>query len=427
MRILVHSIFYRPELTGVAKYTAEMCEWLAARGHQVEVVCPPPYYPQWRVAAPYRQWRYQRENLDGVQITRCPLWLPSKPGGLKRILYSFSFMVSSWFPIAARIFRRPDVIFVIEPSFLNAIPCLLLARLTGVIAWLHIQDFEIDIALDLSQLRQPWLRSLLLRFESWIMRRFDVVSTISRPMAAKARQKGVSEKQLVFFPDWVDTNVIFPMNSPGRFRRELSIPDDRAVALFSGTLGAKQGIETIVAAAKRLHESGDARDRRIAFVICGEGPAAASLRSQAVELPNIRFIPLQPAERLNELLNSADIHLLPQVPEVADSVLPSKLLGMLASGRPIVATVGARSEVARLVGKSGMLVPPGDSDALCDAVRMLSADQELRSRMGEEGRRIAVSSLHSETTLLDFESELAARVSRRARGFRLRTVRTPIT
>jgi colanic acid biosynthesis glycosyl transferase WcaI len=416
MRILVHSIFYRPELTGVAKYTAEMCEWLAARGHEVEVVCPPPYYPQWKVAAPYRQWRYQRETLGGVRITRCPLWLPRTPGGLKRILYSISFMLSSWFVIGARVFRRPDVVFVLEPSFLNAIPCLLLARLTGAVAWLHIQDFEMDIAFDLGLLRRPWLRLKLRGFESWIMRRFDVVSTISRPMAAKARAKGVSERHLVFFPDWVDTNVIFPENSQGWLRAALDIADDQAVALFSGTLGAKQGIETIIAAAKRLHESGDARDRQIAFVICGEGAAAPRLRSQAAELPNVRFIPLQPADRLNELLSTADIHLLPQVPEVADSVLPSKVLGMLASGRPIIATAGARSEIARLIGKSGLLVPPGDSAALSDAIQELAGDSARRSRMGAEARRIAVASLHSEVILRDFEAELTARV---ARGFRL--------
>jgi colanic acid biosynthesis glycosyl transferase WcaI len=422
MRILVHSIFYRPELTGVAKYTAEMCEWLAARGHEVEVVCPPPYYPQWSVAAPYRQWRYQRETLDGVRITRCPLWLPKTAGGLKRILYSISFMLSSWFAIAARIFRRPDAVFVLEPSFLNVIPCLLLARLTGAVAWLHIQDFEIDLAFDLGQLRKPWLRYALLRFESWTMRRFDVVSTISRPMAVKTRAKGVSENQFVFFPDWVDTNVIFPMTRPGSLRGELGIADDQVVALFSGTLGAKQGIETIIAAAKRLQES---TDSQIVFVVCGEGPAASRLRAQAAELPNMRFIPLQPADRLNELLNSADIHLLPQVPEVADSVLPSKVLGMLASGRPIVATVGAQSEIARLIEKSGLLVPPGDSAALSDAIRELAADVSQRSRMGAEARRIAAASLHSEVILRDFETELTARV---ARGFRLRpAVRIPTT
>lgn len=409
MRILVHSIFYRPELTGVAKYTAEMCEWLAARGHEVEVVCPPPYYPQWRVAVPYRQWRFQRETLDGVRITRCPLWLPSKPGGLKRILYSLSFMMSSWCAVLARVFRRPDVMFVLEPSFLNAIPCLLLARLTGAVAWLQIKDYEIDLAFDMGQLRQPWLRRVLLGFESWMMRRFDVVSTISRPMAEKARAKGVEASRFVFFPDWVDANVIFP-------KEEARAGRDRVVALFSGTLGAKQGIETIIAAAKLLSESREAGDRRIGFVICGEGASAARLRAAASDLPNVEFMPLQPADRLNELLNSADVHLLPQVAEVAESVLPSKVLGMLASGRPIIATVSERSEIARMVGSAGVFVPPGDFEGLADAIRRLAGDEGLRARMGAEARRIAVATLHSETILREFETELIARVSRRVRG-----------
>jgi colanic acid biosynthesis glycosyl transferase WcaI len=125
MRILVHTIFYRPELTGVAKYTAEMCEWLTARGHEVEVVCPPPYYPQWKVQPGYRQWRYERESLNGVRVTRCPIWLPARPGGIQRILYSLSFLISSLPIMLGKLFRKPDVVFVLEPSFLNAITSLL--------------------------------------------------------------------------------------------------------------------------------------------------------------------------------------------------------------------------------------------------------------------------------------------------------------
>jgi len=89
----------------------------------------------------------------------------------------------------------------------------------GSLAWLHIKDFEIDIAFDLGQLKRPWIRSALQRFESWMMRRFDVVSTISRPMESKALAKGVESHKLVFFPDWVDTSVIFPKSAPSPLRQ----------------------------------------------------------------------------------------------------------------------------------------------------------------------------------------------------------------
>ena len=181
MRILVHSIFYRPDLTGVAKYTAEMCEWLAARGHEVSVIAPPPYFPQWRVRAPYKSWKYVSEVLGGVRVWRSPLWVPKKPGGLRRVLYSLSFFFSS-LPLAlASAFRFPDVIVAIEPSLLSTVSAWITARLTGAALWLHIQDYEIDLAFDLGQLRTG--RRVARAFESWLMRRCDVVSSITAPHA----------------------------------------------------------------------------------------------------------------------------------------------------------------------------------------------------------------------------------------------------
>lgn len=407
MKILVHTIFYRPELVGVAKYTAEMCEWLAAHGHDVEVVCPPPYYPHWKVQPPYRQWRYQREIIEGVTIKRCPIWLPRRPGGLQRILYSLSFVASSLPVLAGELFGRADVVLVLEPSFLNAIPALFLAKLTGAMSWLQVKDFEIDIAFELGQLRAPWLRSMLLRFESWIMRRFDVVSTISRAMQDKVLAKGVTHDHFVYFPDWVDTDAVYPMSGASPLRAELGIHPDTVVALFSGTLGAKQGIETLISAARLLNDAG------ILILICGDGPAAPRLQSLADGLPNVRFIPLQPRERLNDLLNSADIHLLPQVPEVADAVLPSKLLGMLASGRPVLATVGPGSEVGRFVEDCGALSAPADSKGLADAIRKLAADPHERSRLGARARIHALNSFRNDVILGNFASVLTERLSRK--------------
>ena len=98
MRFVVYAINYRPELTGIGKFSGEMAEWLVAKGHEVRVVTAPPYYPQWRVLGHYRSWHYRRESLNGVKVWRCPLWVPSRPSGLKRILHLASFALSS-FPV----------------------------------------------------------------------------------------------------------------------------------------------------------------------------------------------------------------------------------------------------------------------------------------------------------------------------------------
>jgi colanic acid biosynthesis glycosyl transferase WcaI len=244
------------------------------------------------------------------------------------------------------------------------------------------------------------------------MRRFDVVSTISQSMGAKVLGKGVRRDQFVLFPDWVDTNVIFPANVAENFRVELEISESTVVVLFAGTLGAKQGIETLIAAARCLGKIGSV-SAEILILICGDGQAAPMLQTLASGLTNVRFLGLQPADRLNALLNVADIHVLPQVPEVADSVLPSKLLGMLASGRPVVATVGPESEIGRLVAKCGVIVRPGDATALAHAIHEMATDLEGRAQLGFEARKKAVQLFHHESILGEFELQLKRRIARR--------------
>ncbi len=394
MKILVHHIFYRPEPIGNGTYTGEMCEWLAKRGHSVRVVCPPPYYPFWKVQPPYTPWTYRSEVMSDVAVSRCPIWVPAKSRGVRRLLYVASFAISS-FPVMLReILRRPDVVMVIEPSFVNAISSLLFAKCSGALAWLHVQDFELDLAFDLQQFRSPLLRSLVRAVESWVMKRFDTVSTISGRMLQRVRQKGVLEQRSVLFPNWVDTSSIYPLPESN---------GNRIVALYSGTTGAKQGLDLLIDAA-RLIQNQD----HIEFVICGDG--TASLQQRAKDLPNVRFLPLQPLESLNELLSTADIHLLPQRPSAADLVMPSKLLGMVASGRPIVATAVEGTEVAKVVSKCGIVVPPDCPEALAGAILELAADPDRRRELGRRARDFALTTCEKDTIVAAFEREVLSRL-----------------
>jgi len=403
MRILVSTIFYRPELTGVAKYTTELCEFLAARGHDVHVVAPPPYYPSWRAQKPYRQWRYQGETLGGVRIHRCPIWVPRQPKGMARLLYGLSFTLSALPVMLRQALASPDLVLVIEPSFQNVVSAWVASRVAGAAAWLHIQDFEIDLAYDLAQLRRG--RGLVSSVESWLMKRFDVVSSITDGMVGKVRRKGVAEDSLYLLPNWVDPAAIHPLPSGSPMRGALGIPNESAVAMFAGSLGPKQGVEMIIDAAELL-----AADRSLEFVICGEGVAGASLRERARGLHNVRFLPLQPPDRLNDLLNLADLHLLPGQPSASGSVMPSKVTGMLASGRPVIAACPRDSELAELIAGCGVVVEPGNVRDFADAIRLLAGNSALSSRFGTWGRRRALDRFHQAQILSDFEAEVHRRI-----------------
>jgi colanic acid biosynthesis glycosyl transferase WcaI len=181
MRILVQSINYAPELTGIGKYTSEMCGWLAARGHEVRVITAPPYYPEWCIRKGYRGWSYRREVIDGVRVERCPIWVPANPSGAKRLLHLVSFALFSLPLMLRSIPWRPQVVIVIEPPLFCAPGAWLTARLSGGKAWLHVQDLEVDAAFSLGIL-PPLFKTFVTYFERAVVRRFDAISTISVAM-----------------------------------------------------------------------------------------------------------------------------------------------------------------------------------------------------------------------------------------------------
>ncbi len=401
VRILVHAIAFPPEPVGSGPFVGDICDWLAEKGHQVNVVCPPPYYPQWKTQSPYRSWEYRIERNGRVSITRCPVYVPPTPSGLKRMLWAMSFAASSIPVLVRRMLDRPDVVLTLEPCLIPSAVALLAAKCCGAKAWLHIHDFEVDMAVQLGHFRGAWLSRMVRRLESRLLRQFDVVSTISGQMIGRLDDKSVVKRKQVLLPNWIDTSEVWPISPSGEFRKRLGIPNDLRVALYSGTLNPKQGLETVIECARHLQNRSD-----LLFVICGNGVSEANLRSAAAALRNVRFLPLQPRKYLNELLNLADIHLLPQRPGVADLVLPSKLLGMLACGGAIVATTVQETAVAEILADCGVVVPPDNQEAFTEAVVRLVDNPDLRERLGRTARLKAERLFDRAVVLTQFECEL---------------------
>jgi len=386
MKIMIHSINYLPELTGSGKFTGEMGSWLAARGHKVRVVTSPPYYPEWRVRPGYCKLWYSAEEIDGVRVIRCPLWVPRHQSGLRRALH-FACFAASALPVLLwhSLTWRPDLLCVVKPPAFALPGGLLAAALGGAQAWVHIQDFDLEAGFELGLVKGAFLRRFALAVENWLLRRFARATTISSRMLEKLHSKSVMPGRSALFPNWVDTELIRPLKGPTKFRGALGIPPEAVVVLYSGNMGEKQGLDTLAAAAHLLEG-----ERDIVFVLCGEGSARRRLEEAAKGASNIRFQRLQPLEKLNELLNLADIHVLPQRAAASDLVMPSKLGGMLASGRPVVAGAYPDTEIARAVEGAGVVVPPDDALAMATAVRALARAPEWRAALGHSARARAL-------------------------------------
>jgi colanic acid biosynthesis glycosyl transferase WcaI len=381
MRILFLGLNYAPEAIGISVYTTGLCERLAAMGHQVRVIAGKPYYPEWRVADGFGGgWRRTREA--GVDITRCPIYVPAAPSGAKRIVHHASFALSALAPMlaAARGFR-PDLVITVAPSLVAAPVAWAAAKLAGARSWLHIQDFEVEAAFATGLIDGDSAAARVARAaEGRIIRLFDHVSSISPEMTAKLADYGVAPSRISEFRNWAEIDAIRPLAGPSPYRAEWDIRTPH-VALYSGNIANKQGIEIVIDAARRLRGRGD-----LSFVICGQGPNRAQLEEAARGLDNVRFYALQPMERLGDLLGLATIHLLPQRGDAADLVLPSKLTNMLASGRPIVATAAPGTGLAREVEGCGLATPPEDGAAFAEAIETLLDDPVMHDAIGIAAR-----------------------------------------
>lgn len=377
MRLLIYGLNYAPELTGVGKYTGEMAEWLQGRGHQVRVVTAPPYYPAWKAGAGYRGWNYRRESMNGVDVFRCPLWVPGNPTGFNRLVHLFSFAVSSIPVMLRQILWRPDGIFVIEPTLFCAPCALVTARLANTKPWLHIQDFEVEAFFGLGFGSGGFVRKCVNAVEGWLMRRFHRVSSISRQMVARLSAFGIPEGRTLIVPNWVDTDRIRPGIRGRAFREEWGLGADRRIALYAGSMGNKQGLEMVLETAGALQND----DPDILFLLVGDGSAKEGLvqRARELGLRNILFKPPQSPEDFPALLTLANVHLVVQRKGVAEAFMPSKLTGILAAGGTAVITADEDTELGRLVKDNpgiAVLVPPENQRKFQEALRTeLSKDK----------------------------------------------------
>ena len=395
VKILLHGLNYAPEEIGIGPYTTGLAEHLAAAGHSVSVIAGRPYYPAWR-AWPGSSVGWTRRIENGVEVVRCPHFIPRNPSAWGRILHHVTFALSSLVPVLARARRRPDIVIAIVPSMIASMVALAGARLGNAKLWLHVQDLEADAALATGIAKRGSLLARAgLALQVFILSRADLVTTISPQMERRLAQGTGGRARLASLRNWANHLDAIAEANADDLRRDWNL-EGQFVALYSGNLGRKQGLETVIDAARLLRSNAN-----ISIIICGEGPSRTALEERAHDLANIRFLPLQPADDFARLMRLADCHLLPQIADAADLVLPSKLPNMLGSGAPVVATVAAGTGVADELEDCGIIVPPGDAAALAQAIARLDADSALRARLGTNARERARTRWTREAVLAD--------------------------
>lgn len=405
MNILVHGINYHPESVGIGQYTTDLCEHLVSRGHEVTVVTALPYYPWWRVPPPYRGRFLVEEERNGVRILRTWLYVPRRVTSVGRVLHELSFTALSTLRLLS--LRRRDLLLTVSPPLFLGIAARLWSTLHRRPYVFSVQDLQPDAAADLGMLggSLPARAALaaLFRMERWIYEGSALTTVLTEGMRRMVLDKGVAPGRVEVVPDWVDAGRLRPVD-PRPFRERHAL-DGRFVVLHAGNMGVKQGLGTVLEAADRLRGEQD-----VLFLLVGEGACRDALVGEAGRrgLANVRFLPLQPVSEVAAMHSAADLCLLSQRPEVSDIVMPCKVLGIMACGRPLLASAHHGTEVARTVQESGggVLVEPGNAASLVRAVRFARDHPESRRAWGEAGRRYALRRWDRAVVLPAFEERL---------------------
>lgn len=403
MRILVLTINYWPEKTGIGAVLTRRCEYLASLGHEVTVCTGMPFYPEWQVGPDYKGKVFHREERKGVTILRSWIWVPKKVTSAKRVLFEASFLASSL--VRALGSGKPELLLLVSPPLGLAVSARILSRWFRAPYVFDVEDLQPDAAADLGMLPRPVL-PVLYRLEAMAYRGASLITTGTEGMRQRIADKGIPTERIAVVPPPAHSSFfrVAGAEQGEIFRRKHGL-NGKFVVAHSGNMGVKQGLDLVLDVAAQMRER-----KEITFLLAGDGAMKSHLESRAaaLKLQNLLFLPVQEQVEFLQMLAAIDLALIVQQPSVSDIAFPSKTVTLLSAARPVVASVNANSEVARVVVRSngGLVTEPGQAGPLVESIVQLFGDPERRSNMGECGRRFALDHWDEDLILPGFESRL---------------------
>ena len=386
LKLLVLCPHFDPDTAPTGAVMSRIVEELGALGHEVHVVTSLPWYREHRVDEAWStvRWRDRTATTGWGTIAR----LDPHAGGDKRNLVrravgfiGFSVVSIVAGVLAGRRGRRVDAVIAMSPPLTLGVAGRLVAWIRRAPLIFNIQDVFPDAAVETGAITNRWVIGAARALEKVSYLSSSRVTVLSQDLADNVVSKiGASKAtRVVVIPNFVDTERIVPLDAATDYRRELGLTD-RPVVMYAGNIGYSQSLEMLVAAAR-------ARPG-VDFVINGTGSARSDLERSARGLSNLIFGDFQPPERLSEVLATGDIHVVPLRRGLGRVSVPSKTYSIMAAGRPIVAAVDAGTEVTRLVdgARSGLVVPPDETESFIAAIDRLVSDREVRRDMGQRAR-----------------------------------------
>lgn len=379
MKILLLNLYFPPDTSATAKMTQTVVEALR-REHEVTIVCGRPSYdPTER-----RAWRlWQTEAPSNLKIIRVGSTAFPRFNMKKRVVNYLSYVLLA---LMRALFVRCDVVLAMtDPPFAGIVGAFV-ALLKGKPYVYNIRDMYPDMAVGGSIVEPGLMVRIWEKMHRWALRRAKCVVVLGDDMKHRIEAKGIDAAKLKVVRDGAE--IARERNAAAPFDEEVirAIRGDfRFVMLHAGNVGFYGAWSTLLAAAKEL-----AADN-IAFVFVGEGAQRDALAAEAAGLSNVRFLPFFPGSKIPSVLAAADAHLITVKRGLEGVVVPSKMYGILAAGKPIVAVAPRETDVATLSIRQGFGVAadPDRPAELVAAVRALASDSERVKKMGVAARESA--------------------------------------
>lgn len=392
LRLLVIGINYAPEHAGIAPYTTQVCEHMAAQGHKVYVLSGIPSYPSWEVSREYK-WRLAvEEERDGLQVRRLRHYVPARQTAIRRGLYEMTYGVHV---LLDRLPWRPDVIFAVTPSLLGACAGAIMASRMNVPLGIWVQDLMGLAAKESGVSGGGRVADLTYRVERWVLRRGQRVIVINEAFRCQLITSGIPAGRVTLVPNWA--HVRNPKRERSKMRAELGWPDDEFIVLHTGNMGNKQGLENAVRAARLA----DIHALRVRFVLLGDGSQRSRLEQAGQGVERLQFLDPVCDEIYAEVLSAADALLINERETVFNMSLPSKLTSYFAAGRPVIAAVSRDGTTARelLRAQAGMVAEPNNPKELLETALALMLDPDTNSKYAVNARLYARRNLEKSASL----------------------------
>ena len=395
MKLLLLCPHFEPDLhAATGEVMTKLVNGLAERGHRITVVTSLPWYHGHEVADEWRGRPWRSETKDWGRIIRCWPFPTAKNNIPARAL---GFLGQTTLATAlASMTGTHDVVMGMSPPIFMGDAAWMMAKRSRAPFVFNTQDIFPDIAVSLGALTNKRVIDMARRYEKAIYRRADAITVLSSDQAANVSAKigrhgmdGTYHRKVHIIHNFVDLDRIRPVDRENTYRERYGLAG-KTVVMYSGNVGLSQSFELVRQAA--LHW---ADEPSVQFVINGEGAAHSDVAQWADPLPNVTMIPFGPRSDVPEILGAADIHLVLLRTGLAASSTPSKLYGILAAGRPVLASIDEGSEVCNAVRDAGcgLSVGPDDQWAFNQGLEKLLSDRDELNEMGRRGRAYAESCL----------------------------------